>query len=575
MAIPRRICGPLALVAICAMTSYAQIFKLDGGTSTMLDSDGARLTVTSPYFDSMFSVGQIGNGVWQYGAALRKQWGDNTFKAGDQFVPFQMPNDIFAGSSYYSMRGLAVDRVTDQYNLHGSVGLTTTTAGASFFQTASKENPFGSLQVDLKTSDKLRLYGRMFFSNLQTAIFGFSYGFTPKTRIAFAAGMGANKPYAGLSFRRTARVYEFQAEYIAASLRYSRMFLQTPRFTEPQRENILGRYRPFRWLYLNASHLHTADPYATEPALARLDSVGAGIFVWKARFSANGYQSSSTGIATNGFSLSGGRSLTRWLDVDADWFRSRSAGSSGSQIEDLRFTEKLTQALTITEYITRSDGQNSILFGGSYNTQRFSLSFTNNITYVPFTGFGQQAGFRSIYSVGLSFPLIHNSTAEFHADFDPDGRVRYTSAGSTTFYRYEGLEPDSMPHFDIGKFLVSGRITDEQGEPIEGAVVRVGKTEAISDREGRFELRNRKQQTDALLVPVDEFVTSSDYQVVHAPSQVTYLEDSKVPETTIVVRRVVADTTAAPAATSPSSGMPLPSNPDRFGGRTLGCHLWQ
>jgi hypothetical protein len=539
MGIPRRTHGSLALLLLYAVAAYPQIFKLEGGTSSLLQSDGARLTITNPYFDSVFSVGQSGNGGLLYGAAVRKQFDNNTVTAGDSFVPFQMPNDVFAGYSYYSMRGVDVDHVTDRYSLRVSAGLTTTTEGANFFQTASKDNAFGSIQFDVKASDKLLLYGRMFFTNLQTAIVGFSYTFTPGTRIAFASGIGANKPYAGLSFQRETRLYELLAEYVAASLEFSRMFVETPRFTEPHRVNILGRYRPFRWLDLNASHQNSVDPYSVEPVLATIDSAGAGFFMWKAHFNGNAYHSTSAGIATNGISVTAGRSITRWLDIDADWFRSQSEGVPTSQIGDLRFTEKITQALTITEYLTRSSGQNSVLLGGTYNSRRISVSLTNNIAYVPFEGSGQHAGFQRFYSISVSFPFFHDSRAELNADIDQNGSVKYTAAGSTIFYRYEGLEPGSVPRFDIGKFLILGKVTDEQGKPVEGAVVRVGKQEAISDREGRFELRNHKRQTDALAVPVADFITSYDYVVVRAPSEVTYSADEgAVPETTIVVRRV-------------------------------------
>jgi hypothetical protein len=174
------------------------------------------------------------------------------------------------------------------------------------------------------------------------------------------------------------------------------------------------------------------------------------------------------------------------------------------------------------------------------------VSLTNNIAYVPFEGSGQHAGFQRFYSISVSFPFFHDSRAELNADINSDGSVKYTAAGSTIFYRYEGLEPGSVPRFDIGKFLISGKVTDEQGQPVEGAVVRVGKQEAISDREGLFELRNHKRQTDVLAVPVDDFITSYDYEVVRAPSEVTYSADEgAVPETTIVVRRIATSMISA------------------------------
>jgi len=214
-------------------------------------------------------------------------------------------------------------------------------------------------------------------------------------------------------------------------------------------------------------------------------------------------------------------------------------GTPVSQVGELRFTERLTHALTITEYLTRSSGQNSVLLGGAYTGRHFSLSLDNNIVYVPYEGSGQHAGFQRIYSVSLSIPLFHNSRAELNADVDAQGKVRYTAAGSTIYYRYEGLEPGSVPRFDIGKFIVLGKVIDEHGKPVEGAIVKVGKQEAISDREGHFELRSSKQQTQPLTIPVDEFATSYDYEVVRAPSEVTYSADEgAAPGVIVEVRRV-------------------------------------
>jgi len=539
MAARRRIRGLLLFLLLSATAVYSQIFKFEGGTSTMLESEGARLTVSGPYFDSVFSVGQTGNGGWLYGAAIRKRIADNTVTAGDQFVSFQLPTDLFAGSGYYSMRGMAVERETSRYKLQIGAGLTTSTEGTNFFQTARKDNAFGSLQLDLKASEKLHYYGRLFFSDLHTAIAGLSYFLKPNTQFSMGGGIGANKPYGAVSFLRNTRTYDLQAQYVAASLNFSRMFLQTPRFTEPHGLNVLGRYRPYRWLYLTGSHQNSVDPYAEVPQTATINTVGAGAFLWKAHVSANAYNSKSAGIVTNGFSVAAGRPVTRWLEVDGDLYRSRSAGSEGSQIEDIRMTEKITQALTITEYFTRSSGRNSLLVGGTYIGRYFSLSLNNNIDYSPFERSGHEAGFQSFYSASLSFPFLHNSTAEFHANIDPDGKVEYTAAGGTTFYRFEGLEPDTRPRFDIGKFLIAGVVTDDAGRPVEGAVVRVGKHEVFTDREGKFELRNHKQQTEMVAVPVEEFFTSFDYEVVQSPPEATFLEEGgKASELKIIVRRV-------------------------------------
>jgi hypothetical protein len=99
--------------------------------------------------------------------------------------------------------------------------------------------------------------------------------------------------------------------------------------------------------------------------------------------------------------------------------------------------------------------------------------------------------------------------------------------------------------FSIGKYLVQGVVTDEQGVPVEGAALHVGKEIAYTDSTGRFRARFSKRGPFAIAVAPDEFITNAIYETVSAPSEARAELDDNARDLKIVVRRAPPRTVKA------------------------------
>jgi hypothetical protein len=123
----------------------------------------------------------------------------------------------------------------------------------------------------------------------------------------------------------------------------------------------------------------------------------------------------------------------------------------------------------------------------------------------------------------------------------PDGRLRYSFGVSTYLYRLSGMAANALPQesFSIAKYVIQGVVKDEQGNPVEGAALHIGKDIAYSDSAGHFQLRVTKHGPYALTVAPDEFLTNIVYEAVTAPVQVRAEADDVAGEMELVVRQKV------------------------------------
>jgi len=110
---------------------------------------------------------------------------------------------------------------------------------------------------------------------------------------------------------------------------------------------------------------------------------------------------------------------------------------------------------------------------------------------------------------------------------------------STYLYRFGGLATHAQADsFSIAKYLVQGVVKDDQGNPLEGAALHIGKQVAYSDSSGRFMVRFSKRGPFPLNVAPEEFITSGVYEVVSAPTQAKADTEGNASDVQVVVRRV-------------------------------------
>jgi len=124
------------------------------------------------------------------------------------------------------------------------------------------------------------------------------------------------------------------------------------------------------------------------------------------------------------------------------------------------------------------------------------------------------------------------------SSISPSGQVRYTSYATTYSYRAMSASPGASSSGGFFRYLVSGRVVDPDGNPLEGAAVEIGGELAFTNSQGTFDVRLRKNQTVPFAVALNEFVVPGRYEVVSAPDRVVPALDGAQKDYTIVVRRL-------------------------------------
>ena len=82
---------------------YGQVFRVQGGTSTLLDAQGGSVDFKAPNYSGNFGLGFY-NGSFQIGAVARSQVHGYNLTAGDDSILFDLPTDWFDGTHYFLAR---------------------------------------------------------------------------------------------------------------------------------------------------------------------------------------------------------------------------------------------------------------------------------------------------------------------------------------------------------------------------------------------------------------------------------------------------------------------------------------
>ena len=297
-------------------------------------------------------------------------------------------------------------------------------------------------------------------------------------------------------------------------------------------------YKPAEFVSITAGHQNLLEPVTLGGAMqeATVDQLSVDFHVEKFYFGSGLFSSSSSGLRTEGTNLYVGRRFGRLLETSGNWFQSKSEGQPGSKILSATIRENLSSRLSLLQLISRTGGQTTYAFGGNFTSNRLMLQADYQNIYLPFR---PDHPFEQALALNASLRLIGPLQATANSNVDPTGHVRYTFGMSTYMYRTNGMISSGHSEtFSIAKFTVQGVVKDEQGNPVEGAALRIGKEVVYSDSSGAFLVRMGKHGPFPLRVVPEEFITNGVYETVSAPSTVrAEMEDSAV-SMEIVIRRV-------------------------------------
>lgn len=539
---PRLQCA-LILMAVCiAASAHAQVFKVQGGESTLLNAQGGSVEFKAPNYDGSVGLGYY-DGQFRFGGDTRYQFHGYTMLAGDEAIPFTLPTDVFDPSHYFSARGIGAMRKDDDSRFYAFAGTTSTWLGTGFFNAASSDRPAGIFFYERDWSRNLKFFSRNIASNTQTSLQGVEWTAKKWLKTALAGGVGSNQKYFASSLDAETHKLAFKASYVLTGDEFHRVTVISPLASEVNKGNVQLLYRPNQYFSLTTGHENILEPLIIGGPMqqASVNQLSSDFHVERFYFGSGLFSSSALGRSSRGENLYVGRRFGQRFEANLNYFESQPQ-SSGTTLLGEKTTivsgsvrENFSPRFSLLQLVSRTAGQTTYAFGGDFTSNRFQIQADYQNVYLPFRPTNP---FEQALALNVMARVAGPMQLTAAPNVAPDGHIRYSFGASTYLYRQRGMAVNaiSQDSFSISKYVIQGFVKDEQGEPVEGAALHVGREIAYSDSSGHFQLRCSKRGPYGVTINPDEFLTNAAYEVVSAPLQVRAEADDSATDIQIVVR---------------------------------------
>jgi hypothetical protein len=528
----------LVLIALLATGAGAQVFRVQGGTSTVLNAEGGSVEFKAPGYDGSVGLGYY-NGQVMFGGETRYKYHDYTILAGDDSVPFTLPTDIFDSSHYFSARGAGMTRTNHDRSIYAFAGTTSTWLGTGFFNAATSDSPVAILFYQRKLSDNLKFISRNIVSNRQTALEALEWSPQKWMKASVTGGIGSNQKYFAAGIDTETQKLAFKSSYVVTGDMFRRVTVISPESSEANKGNVQMLYRPNDHMSITTGHENILEPITVGGPMqgASVDQVSTDLHVHRFYFGTGLFASKASVGNTRGTNLYVGRRIGQRFEVNTNYFDSRSNNGSSTSILSGTVRENFSSRFSLLQLISRTAGQTTFAFGGDFTSNRLLVRADYQNVYLPFR---PQRPFQQALSLNVSLRVSGPLQITAASNVAPDGRLRYSIGVSTYLYRVRGMvmNANSPDSFSISKYVIQGVVLDDQGAPVEGAALHIGRQLAYTDSSGRFLLRLSKRGPFPFSIAPEEFITNGVYQVVSAPSEVHSESEDGATDVQVVVRRV-------------------------------------
>lgn len=538
-------CALIVLAILMAGCAHAQVFRVQGGESTLLSAEGGSLEFKAPDYDGAIGIGSY-NGKFEFGANTRYQFHGYTLLGGDENIPFTLPTDVFDASHYFSARGAGATRTYDNSRFYAFAGTTSTWMGTGFFNAASSDNPAGVFFYERKWNKNLTFFSRDIVSNTQTALQGIEWRAKKWLKTGLTGGVGSNQKYFASSADVETEKLALKASYVLTGDRFERVTVISPLASEVTKGNIQMLYKPNHYISFTVGHNNILEPLLMGGPMqqASVNEFTTDFHVRQFYLGTGLFSSDASGRKAQGENFYVGRRFGQRIDVNANYFESQPQAQGnvpGEKSTMLSGTvrENFSSRFSLLQLVSRTAGQTTYGFGGDFTSNRFQVRVDYQNVYLPFrpsNPFEQALALNA--TVRIKGPLQVSAVS----NIAPDGHVRYSFGASTYLYRERGMAVNavSQDSFSIAKYVIQGIVKDEEGMPVEGAALHVGKEIAYTDSSGHFQVRVSKHGPYGIVVTPDEFLTNAIYEVVSAPPQTRAEADDLAGEVVILVRHKTA-----------------------------------
>jgi len=528
----------LIAIAILTGSASAQVFRVQGGTSTLLNAEGGSVEFKAPNYDGSLGLGFY-NGKVQFGAETRYLFHGYTILAGDDSVPFTLPTDVFDSSHYFSARGIGATRKNTKDTFYAFAGTTSTWFGAGFFNAASNDDPVGIFFYERKLSKELKFFSSDIVSNRQTSLQGIEYHPNKWLKTSLTGGLGSNQAYFASGVEAETEKLAIKTSYVITGDSFRRVTITSPMSSEVNKDNVQMLYRPNEFVSITTGHENILEPLDPRGPMqqASVNQISSDFHIERFYFGTGLFSSNASGRTAQGTNLYVGRRIGQRFEVNTNYFRSKPQAGEAQTILSGTVRENFSSRFSLLQLISRTAGQTTFAFGGDFTSNRLLLRADYQNVYLPFR---PDRPFQQALALNVAFRITGPLQVTASSNVAPDGHLRYAFGASTYLYRLRGMvfNANSPDSFSIAKYLVQGTVKDDQGVPVEGAALHIGKAVAYTDSSGRFMVRFSKRGPFPLSLAPEEFITNGVYEIVSSPAQVSAEPEDRVTDVEITVRRV-------------------------------------
>jgi hypothetical protein len=531
------ICALLLLLMSGAVSSSAQVFRVQGGESTLLNAQGGSVDFKAPNYDGTLGLGFY-NGHFEFGAETRYLLHGYTVIAGDDSVPFTLPTDVFDSSHYFSARGMGATRKYDDRSFYAFAGTTSTWLGTGFFNSATSDDPVGLFFYERKLNSQWKLFSRNIAARRQTSLQGLEWQPEKWLKTAFTGGIGSNDKYFASSMDAETQKLAFKSSYVITGEMFRRITIVSPSSSEVNKGNVQMLYRPDDHISITTGHENILEPLTLGGPMqqASINQFSTDFHIEHFYFGSGLFSSTAEGRSSQGTNFYVGRRFGKLLEANTNYFASKSQGGERQTILSGTVRENVSPRISLLQLISRTAGQTTFAFGGDFTSNRMLFRADYQNVYLPFR---PDHPFEQALALNVAFRVAGPFQITAASNVAPDGHLRYTFGASTYLYRLSGMVLNSnSDSFSIAKYIVQGMVKDDQDGPVEGAALHIANQIAYTDSTGHFMVRFSKHGPFSISIAPEEFITTGMYAVVSAPSQVRAESEDSARDINIVVRRV-------------------------------------
>jgi hypothetical protein len=186
------------------------------------------------------------------------------------------------------------------------------------------------------------------------------------------------------------------------------------------------------------------------------------------------------------------------------------------------------------------NGRTRLGGGVQFFSNPVTLGVNYQTVFTPLaTGFlGRQV--TQAWTINLDLRLWGGARLRYDTYLDPAGRTRYTAAVRGVQFGTRQASPGNPPSrssvVSLPRFIVSGIVQDESGDPVSGIAVDIGGEMIFSDSSGRFFVRKKSGGEYPLRVLFDQSLNPREWVEISAPKQVTAWTEAEPALVRIILR---------------------------------------